>query len=254
MIANARPAIATTSTPMLGPDPRIERFRSLVGQSPLFRGASGQALDDLMRRMQIRSRPASTVLVAQDEPGDSMFLLVEGRARVVIFGENGRELTLSSLRPGDVFGELSLLDARPRSANVVAVDDVIVLSLGRESFASHIQRFPQTALNLASELGRRLRRADEQIAALGLQDVETRLVHLLERLANEDGERQETGLLLRRRPTQQELANMVGSCRETISRTFAAMVRRGLLVPRGRALLLTDKLIQKAPVPVAAAR
>lgn len=244
MIPSARPA----SVSILGPDPRIERYRNLLGQAPLFRGVSGQALDDLLRRMQIRSRPASTLLVAQDEPGDSMFLLVEGRARVVIFGENGRELTLASLRAGDVFGELSLLDSRPRSANVVAIDDVTVLALGRDAFAAHIQRFPQTALNLARELGNRLRRADEQIAALGLHDVETRLSRLLERLAREDGERNEAGLIIRRRPTQQELANMVGSCRETISRTFAAMVRRGLLLPRGRSLVVTDKLIQPRPM------
>lgn len=239
MIANARPA----SVSILGPDPRVERYRSLLAQAPLFVGVTEPALDDLLRRMQIRSRPATSLLVAQDEPGDSMFALVEGRARVVIFGENGRELTLAGLRPGEVFGELSLLDSRPRSANVVAIDDVIVLSLSREAFACHVQRFPQTALNLARELGRRLRRADEQIAALGLHDVETRLSRLLERLAREDGERAETGLLIRRRPTQQELANMVGSCRETISRTFAAMVRRGLLLPRGRSLVVTDKLI-----------
>lgn len=244
MIPSARPA----SVSILGPDPRIERYRNLLGQAPLFRGVSGQALDDLLRRMQIRTRPSSTLLVAQDEPGDSMFLLVEGRARVVIFGENGRELTLASLRAGDVFGELSLLDSRPRSANVVAIDDVTVLALGRDAFAAHIQRFPQTALNLARELGNRLRRADEQIAALGLHDVETRLSRLLERLAREDGERNEAGLIIRRRPTQQELANMVGSCRETISRTFAAMVRRGLLLPRGRSLVVTDKLIQPRPM------
>lgn len=247
MIANARPAPVSS---MLGPDPRVDRYRSLLGQAPLFRGVAAPALDDLIRRMQIRSRPAATLLVAQDEPGDSMFMLVEGRARVVIFGENGRELTLAELKPGDVFGELSLLDSRPRSANVVAIDDVTVLALGRESFAGHVQRFPMTALNLARELGQRLRRADEQIAALGLHDVETRLSKLLERLAREDGERAEAGLLIRRRPTQQELANMVGSCRETISRTFAAMVRRGLLLPRGRALVVTDKLI--APKPLSA--
>lgn len=247
MIANARPAPVSS---MLGPDPRVDRYRSLLGQAPLFRGVTTPALDDLIRRMQIRSRPAATLLVAQDEPGDSMFMLVEGRARVVIFGENGRELTLAELKPGDVFGELSLLDTRPRSANVVAIDDVTVLALGRDAFAGHVQRFPMTALNLARELGQRLRRADEQIAALGLHDVETRLSKLLERLAREDGERAEAGLLIRRRPTQQELANMVGSCRETISRTFAAMVRRGLLLPRGRALVVTDKLI--APKPLSA--
>lgn len=237
-------------------DPKLERYRALIAQSPLFRGCSAAALDDLVRRLQIRSRPASTLIVAQDEAGDSMYILAAGRVKVALFGENGRELTLSELKPGDFFGEMSLIDSRPRSANVIAMDDATVLQLTRDSFLQHIKAHPQTALNILGEVTRRLRRADETIASLALHDVESRLVRTLHRLAREDGEQADGGLVLRRRPTQQDLANMVGSCRETISRTFTSMIKRGLLVPRGRALVLTRQLLDKltpAPAPVAAA-
>ena len=239
MISNAqRPA------PMLD-DPKIDRYRALIAQAALFRGVSQAALEDLVRRLQIRTRTAGTLIVAQDEPGDAMFILAQGRVRVALFGENGRELTLAMLQPGDFFGEMALIDSRPRSANVVAVDDTTVLALTRDAFAAHLKAHPQTAMNIIGELTSRLRRADETIANLALHDVESRLIRTLERLAREDGENTDAGLVLRRRPTQQDLANMVGSCRETISRTFTSMIKRGLVVPRGRALVLTRQLLER---------
>jgi CRP-like cAMP-binding protein len=228
------------------PEQRIARYRNLLSQTPIFRNAAAAALDDLARRVQVRTRPAASVVVAQDEPGDAMFVLVSGRGKVVLFGESGRELLLRTLEPGDVFGEMALIDDRPRSANVVAIDDVTMLVLEREALREHLNAHPQTAMSLLSELSSRLRQADETIANLALFDVEARLTRTLERLASEDGERSGEGLILSRRPTQQELANMVGSCRETISRTFTSLVRRGLLVPRGRALLLTTELLRRA--------
>jgi CRP-like cAMP-binding protein len=225
-------------------DPKLERYRTLLAQSAIFRGCSAAALDDLVRRLQVRTRASGTLIVAQDEPGDAMFILAQGRVKVALFGENGRELTLTELRPGEFFGEMSLIDSRPRSANVVAMDDATVLALTRDSFLQHVKQHPQTALNIMGELSKRLRRADETIASLALHDVESRLVRTLLRLAREDGEQSDGGLLLRRRPTQQDLANMVGSCRETISRTFTSMIKRGLLIPRGRAVVLTQKLLE----------
>src|SRR5437868_4858054 len=94
-------------------DPKLDRYRVLVAQAALFRGASQVALDDLLRRLQIRTRGAGTLIVAQDEPGDAMFLIAQGRVKVALFGENGRELTLSTLGPGEFFGEMSLIDSRP---------------------------------------------------------------------------------------------------------------------------------------------
>jgi len=238
-------------------DPKLDRFRALLAGSALFRGCalSGAALDDLVRRLQVRSRPAGSVLVAQDEPGDALFVIGQGRVKVALFGENGRELTLSILQPGDFFGEMSLIDSRPRSANVVALDDTTVLALTRDGFRAHLAAHPQTALNIMAELTVRLRRADETIAQLALHDVESRLSRTLFRLAREDGEVSDGALILKKRPTQQDLANMVGSCRETISRTFTSMIKRGLLVPKGRALVLTRQLLERVtpaqPVPAA---
>jgi CRP/FNR family cyclic AMP-dependent transcriptional regulator len=226
---------------------KLERYRNLLASTAIFRGCTPQAIDDLVRRLQVRTRPADTIVVAQDEPGDSLFVIAGGRVKVAMFGENGRELTLAELKPGDFFGEMSLLDNRPRSANVVAMEDATLLVLSREAFVAHLKSNPQTAINLLGEMTRRLRRADETIASLALHDVESRLVRTLERLAKEEGEQTDTGLLLRRRPTQQDLANMVGSCRETISRTFTSMIKRGLLIPRGRALVLTRELLEKRP-------
>jgi CRP-like cAMP-binding protein len=227
-------------------DPRLDRYRGLLSRSPLLRGLPQSALDDLASRMQLRTRAAGVVIVAQDEPGDAMFLVVQGRVKVALFGENGRELTLSVLGLGDFFGEMSLIDSRPRSANVVSMEETTLLQLTREAFTAHLKAYPQTALNIIAEMTGRLRRADETIAQLALQDVESRLVRTLARLAREGGEPLEAGLLLKQRPTQQDLANMVGSCRETISRTFTSMIKRGLLVPRGRAVLLTRELLERA--------
>jgi CRP-like cAMP-binding protein len=230
--------------PVAAPDElRHERFRAAVAQSRLCRGLPLPAVDDLLRRMQLRIRLAGAVVLAEDEPGEAMFLIVDGRARVTLLGESGRELTLALLGRGDLIGEMALLDGRTRSANVVAIDDITLLGLSRDGLLDHLRSHPQTALNLLGELSLRLRQADQTIADLALRDVHERLVRTLERLARADGEEQPEGWLLRRRPTQQDLANMVGSCRETVSRAFTAMIRKGLMVPRGRAVLLTRQLL-----------
>ncbi len=239
---------------LVSEDSRFDRYRRLLSETSLFGSSSRAALDDLAPRMQVRTRPAGTALIAQDEVGESMYILVSGHARVVLFGENGRELTLAELRPGDFFGELAILDERPRAASVIAVGDVALLELTRSAFNAHIERHPQTAVQLLKQMAARLRRADETIASLALHDVESRLVRTLERLALDDADGSTTptaanstvpsgALVVRRRPTQQALANMVGSCRETISRAYASMVRRGLIIPRGRALYLTPQLL-----------
>lgn len=249
MLSNAH-AIAPAAAPAMpspaagAGDSKLEAYRHLLGQCSLFRGLPQSTLEDVARRLQVRSGASGTLLVAQDEPGEALFVVFTGRVKVAVAGDNGKEVTLALLRPGEVFGEVSLLDGSPRTANVVALSDSQVLVLSREAFLEHIRQSPLTAMNMMKELARRLRRADETIVGLALQDVEGRLSRILARLAREEGDVPvEGGLLLRRRPTQQELANMVGSSRETVSRTFTSLIRRGLVVPRGRMLVLTDRML-----------
>jgi CRP/FNR family cyclic AMP-dependent transcriptional regulator len=110
----------------------------------------------------------------------------------------------------------------------------------------HIAAHPRTAMNLLGEMAKRLRRADDTIAQLALCDVNERLIHRLVGLAREEGTSSAEGLIVRRRPTQQELANMIGSCRETISRAFNQLARDGLIIARGRALVVTHALVDRA--------
>lgn len=221
------------------------RIRAAIARAPMFKSLPLHAIEDLTQRVSVRRVRANGVIVSQDEPGDALFIIMSGRVKVVIFGENGREVTLSLLRPGDAFGEISLFDREPRSANCIAMEPTSMLILGRDDLLAHITQFPQTALNLLGEMANRLRRADESIAQLALCDVHERLIRRLISLSREDGTETPEGLLLRRRPTQQELANMIGSCRETISRAFNQLAREGLIIPRGRQLVVTNALIAR---------
>jgi CRP/FNR family cyclic AMP-dependent transcriptional regulator len=222
------------------------RIRAAIARAPLFAALPISAIEDLTGRVAVRRVPVNSAIVSQDEPGDAMFVIMSGRVKVVIFGENGREVTLSILRPTDSFGEMSLFDGASRSANCVAIEPTTLLVLSREDLMKHMQSHPRTAFNLLGEMARRLRRADETIAQLALCDVNERLIHRLVGLAREEGAESPDGLVVRRRPTQQELANMIGSCRETISRAFNQLARDGLIVPKGRSLIVTPALIEKA--------
>src|SRR5262249_17877954 len=131
----------------------------------------------------------------------------------------------------------------PRTADVVALDPVVVLTIEREAFLANVRARPQIAIRMLQTMAKRLRRADEAIAGLALMDVEQRLRRTLIALAKDDGDTVPEGLQVRRRPTQQELANMIGSCRETVSRTLAELARKGLVVPRGRGLFLAQPFV-----------
>lgn len=222
------------------------RIRATIARAPLFAALPISAIEDLSQRVTVRKVSAHHTVVTQDEPGDSMFLIMSGRIKVVIFGENGREVTLSILRPGDAFGEMSLFDGEARSANCIALEASTLLVLSRDDLLRHLANHPRTTLNLLGELARRLRRADDSIAQLALCDVNERLIHRLVGLAREEGVDSPEGVLVRRRPTQQELANMIGSCRETISRAFNQLARDGLVIPRGRSMIITRELIERA--------
>src|SRR4051812_39414950 len=244
MTLSALPRSVPTAPPLALQQDEQARVRATLAKVSIFADLSATVIDDLARRITIRRVLGGNPIVNQDEPGDALYVIMAGRVKIVVFGDSGREVTLSVLRPGDIFGEMSLFDGHTRSANVVAIDPTTVLALSREDLERHLAAQPQTAIRLLGEMARRLRRADETIAELALCDVSERLIKKLVGLAREEGGDSPEGLVIRRRPTQQDLANMVGSCRETISRTFNSLARKGLIVPRGRALIVTKRLVQ----------
>jgi CRP/FNR family cyclic AMP-dependent transcriptional regulator len=223
----------------------MEMIRSTASERGLVRGVSifadlePSALAALERAAELREYPDGSVIVSQEEPGEALFVVVRGRVKVVLYGESGREVILSIFKQtGDFFGEMALLDDQPRSATVIAAERSRLLVLSRAAFREHITSHPRTALRVLTELSRRLRRADEVIGNLALLDVYGRLAGKLREMAAADGEEREDGVLIRQRPTQAEIAAMIGTSRETVSRALSELARRGFLEMSGKKLLL----------------
>ena len=217
----------------------------LLGQVSIFRELSKETLADLAKRVWHKQAEAGSVIVSQEDAGDALFVIASGKVKVVLYGETGREIILSLLHAGDFFGEMSLLDRQPRSANVVAVEDADLLSLDHEAFRTHLATHPSTALAVLAEMSRRLRHADEVIGNLALLDVYARVARTIRELAQKEGEPADGGLLIRERPTQQEIAGLIGTSRETVSRALNDFTRRGLLEMQGKQILVRWDFLRK---------
>jgi CRP/FNR family transcriptional regulator, cyclic AMP receptor protein len=204
----------------------------------IFTDLDAPALAALAALFKERSFEREALVVSQEDAGDSLYVVTEGRVKVVLYGSSGREVILSLFRPGDFFGEVSLLDNQPRSANVIAVERSRMLVLDRKSFAKHLAQSPKTALNVLAEMSRRLRRADAIIGNLALLDVYGRVARFLRELARADGKETAEGIEITKRPTQSEIAAMIGTSRETVSRALSEFQRRGFIDMHGKRLVL----------------
>jgi CRP/FNR family cyclic AMP-dependent transcriptional regulator len=212
-----------------GPDEVLRRI-------PLFASLPEAELRAFAPLLRERRLAKGSVILMQGDPGDALYLITSGQVKVVLIGEDGREVILSVLGPGAFFGEMSLLDDEPRSAHVVAMDEATVLQLRREDFQARLRSSPEVAVAVLRELSRRLRRADDTIGGLALRDVNGRIAHLLLDLAEEEGSDRIT-----RRLTHATIAQMVGASRETVSRTLRALVNAGVLRISRREILLLDR-------------
>jgi CRP-like cAMP-binding protein len=181
-----------------------------------------------------RHYPKNSMVLFADDPGDTLFIVVSGQVKVVLVGEDGREVILSILKDGDFFGEMSLIDDRPRSANVIATTACDMLVLLRTDFQQCLEASPRIALGLLQELSRRLRFADDKIGGLVLLDVNGRVARLLLQLAEDHG-----GGEVPRTATHHTLAQMIGSSRETVSRTLRELQDQNLIeISRDRIVLV----------------
>ncbi len=215
------------------------RERDLLRSVSIFGDLDATSVAALERLADVREYRDGATVVSQEDAGDALFVLVSGKVKVVLYGDSGREIILSIFKtPGDFFGEMSLLDNEPRSASVIAAERSRLLVLSRKDFQAHIESHPRTALRVLTELSRRLRRADAVIGNLALLDVYGRLAGKLRELAASEGEDCDEGVVLRQRPTQSEIAGMIGTSRETVSRALSDLARRGHVVVAGRRLLL----------------
>ena len=209
---------------------------AVLQKVPLFSQLAPAELQRVVEVARERSYPKNSVILFEDDPGDALYVVATGQTKVVLIGEDGREVILSVLGEGEFFGEMALIDDEPRSAHVIAMEDSSLIVLRREDFQGILMHAPGIALALLKELSRRLRRVDEKVGSLVLLDVHGRVAQLLLELADEtDGQR------ITRRLTHHTIAQMIGSSRETVSRTMREFVDKGLIDVSRKDILIRDR-------------
>jgi CRP/FNR family cyclic AMP-dependent transcriptional regulator len=214
----------------------ISQTADFLATIPLFSGLQRDELQKFADLTRERSYPKGSVILFQDDPGDSLFVLRSGRVKVVLIGEDGREVILGVLEPGAHFGELALIDDQPRSAHVIAMEDANLLILRREDFRRRVEANPSVAWALLTELSRRLRRADVKIGGLVLLDVPGRIARLLLDLADEAGT-----AAIEKPLTHQTIAQMIGASRETVSRAMKEFQDSGLITVERRRIAVGNR-------------
>lgn len=202
---------------------------------PLFRSLGPEVANFALMARE-KSYPKGSVILFEDDPGDSLFVVREGRVKVVLVAEDGREVILGILGVGEHFGELALIDDQPRSAHVVAMEDSTLLVLRRDDFRRRVEQSPQVAWALLMELSRRLRRADEKIGALVLLDVPGRIARVILDAADEGGKD-----IIEKPLTHQTIAHVIGASRETVSRAMRDFVEAGWISTERRRIRVTDR-------------
>ena len=211
--------------------------RRLLRRIDIFADLTDREADTVLELMREKTAGRGATVFHQHDSGGGLYLILAGSVKITRSGRDGREVTVAVLSEGNFFGEMSLLDGQSRSAAATAVQATRLLVLDREHFQRYVLAQPRIVAKLLRELSKRLRAADQAIENLALGSVHDRLFNLLGHLGRR-GPLKGSSALIERSPTHQELAEMVGSSRETVTRTLAALEKEGLIAIERRRITL----------------
>jgi CRP/FNR family cyclic AMP-dependent transcriptional regulator len=213
---------------------------TVVRKAPIFQGldeAASNALRTAMSPIKLRK---GQVLFKEGDDGDHLYIVTNGKIKLGTKAADGRENLLMILGPGDMFGDLSLFDAGPRTATATAVTESRLLSLGQNKVMPWVKEHPEVSVHLLARLASRLRRTNEVVGDLVFSDVPGRVAKALVDLGIKFGEKKEDGLLVAHDLTQEELAQLVGASRETVNKALADFAGRGWIRLEARAVMILD--------------
>jgi CRP/FNR family transcriptional regulator/CRP/FNR family cyclic AMP-dependent transcriptional regulator len=220
----------------------VPEIETITASVPLFSCLSSMDRSAVCKIMIPRTFSANEVIVHEDDDeGQTFFILVSGKVHVAVFTTEGKSAILATLKPGDFFGEMAMLDGEPRSASVIASEQCTLLMLYRKMFIDILQRYPKITIQILIEMSRRLRRANRHINTLSLMSVYGRVADVLLQLAKEQGQRLRNMIVIPNRPTHQVIADMAGTSRETVSRIMSQLQKKHYLVVDGKKLVILNE-------------
>ncbi len=208
---------------------------------PLLADVSAETIQRLVKAVELREIRRRQVVYLPGDPGDAVYFVNGGRLKVSKVTRDGKELTLAYRLPGEIFGELSLIEGGPREEMAEAMENALISVVDRALFDSILQKEGLIASRLVKVVAQRRREVENKIEQLIFKDVNAKLAELLLRLGDEYGIEDSRGTLVSLKITHQEMANLIGSTRETVSLTLSQFKRRGFISTDGRKVILADR-------------
>ena len=212
----------------------------ILSRAGIFQGVESTAVNALIEQLESVTFPRGTTIFDEGEPGDRLFIIIDGKVKLARHAPDGRENLLTIMGPSDMFGELSIFDPGPRTSAAVCVTEVTAAVMDSQMLHDWISDHPEISEQLLRVLARRLRRTNNALADLIFTDVPGRVAKALLQLANRFGVQEGGALRVHHDLTQEEIAQLVGASRETVNKALAEFAHRGWIRLEGRSVLISD--------------
>ena len=220
---------------------RSAELRALLAEHFLLRHLPPPDLERLAAFAKVQTLGAGEPVFMKGDPAAGMMVVVSGRVRITSSSADGKEVVLNIIDPGDVFGEIALIDGVERTADATAAEATELLLLERRDFLPYLKRHPGLSLELLKMLCHRLRMTNEQLEDFSFLDLRRRLAKKLVHLADSHGEEAPEGVRIGFKLTQQELAAMMGTTREAVNRQLRTLTDEGLIKQNGSSIVIRDR-------------
>ncbi len=211
----------------------LKHIRLFDGISP----SEMQEMEKITRMEEVKKRQP---LYLPGDPSSNVYLLKKGRVKIANTAPSGKEVTFDILEPGEVFGELDVLEDAPRSTSAETLDDAVICVIPRKDFDQYLAMHPTVMFKLTKLIGLRLKKIQSRVEDLVFREVPARLAHLLSELGKTEGVAEKQGIRLKVKLTHQEMANLIGCSRETVSTTMGQFRDDGLIQIDGRTITILN--------------
>ena len=211
----------------------------------IFSELDQDSLDEVKKISTERKYPKGSMIILEEEYGDKLFIVKDGTVKITRVNDEGKEVILALLGSSEIFGEMAILDGESRSANVLAQENCILVVISSEDFIRILKSNFKVSFGLMSELAKKIRKSDLQIEALSLSDAEHRIGVSILSLAEDMGVIRNGKVTIQNLPFQQDIANMAGTSRETVSRVMKTFEDRNLILKEGHTVIIPDYLYFK---------
>lgn len=202
---------------------------SLLARVPLFTSLKPAYIAELASKVRIRNYRRGEIIFHKDDPGPTLYIIKTGQVKITTYSSEGEEVILSILTENEFFGELSLLDGKPRSANVTAIETTQVLVLQQHDFLDTIEKHPEIAKQIMVALSERLRQTNRLLEDIVFLDLSGRLCRRLLELSEKHGRKTDKGIEIDLRFTQQDLADYVGASRVAVNKLLGSFRDKGFI-------------------------